>query len=73
MLRISAALLLSTLLVDGLVNSRWIWLTSGWNFYIQAGLIFFAMLLVYLDIKMPDEKKEKFATRAAVIQVEVAD
>ena len=60
MLRISAALLLSTLIVDGLVNSRWLWLTSGWNFHIQAGLIFFALLFVYLDIKLPDEKQEKF-------------
>ena len=66
MLRISAALLLLTLMVDGLVNGRWLWLTSGWNFYIQAGLIFFALLFVYLDIKMPNEKKEKISNRKKV-------
>ena len=60
MLRISACLLLLTLLADGLIHGRWFWQTSGWNFYIQAGLIFFALLLIYLDLKMPDEKKEKF-------------
>jgi len=63
MLRTSAALLLLTLIADGLINGRWIWLTSGWNFYIQAGLVFFALLLIYLDIKMPDKKKEKFIGR----------
>ena len=68
MLRISAALLLSTLVVDGLVNGRWLWLTFGWNFYIQAGIIFFALLLVYLDIKMPDEKKEKVTNRKTATQ-----
>jgi uncharacterized iron-regulated membrane protein len=75
MLRISTALLLLTLMVDGLVNGRWLWLTSGWNFYIQAGLIFFALLLIYLDVKMPNEKtekKEKVTRRETVTQVEEA-
>lgn len=63
MLRISAALLLLTLIVDGLINGRWLWQTSGWNLNIQAGLIFFALLLIYLDIKMPTKKKEKFIGR----------
>ena len=70
MLRISAALLLLTLIIDGLVNGRWLWLTSGWNFYIQAGLIFFALLFVYLDIEMPDEKKEKFTGRETATPAE---
>ena len=72
MLRTSAALLLSTLLVDGLVNGRWLWLTSGWNFYIQAGLIFFALLFIYLDIKIPNEKQEKLKTKEVKTQVEKA-
>ncbi|MFY0640471.1 MAG: PepSY domain-containing protein [Bermanella sp.] len=72
MLRISAALLLSTLVVDGLVHGRWLWLTTGWDFYIQAGLIFSALLFMYLDIKMPNEKKEKLKTKDVKIQVKKA-
>lgn len=72
MLRISAALLLSTLMVDGVINGRWLWLTSGWNFYIQTGIIFFAALFIYLDIKMPHEKKEKLKNKSAVTQIKKA-
>lgn len=52
-LRITSSGLLLTLLADGLINQRWLWLTSGWIFNVQMGILVCALLFIYLDYKLP--------------------
>lgn len=54
LLRLTSAGYIGTLLADGLINQRWFGLTEGWVFNIQAGILFTALLFIYLDRKMPD-------------------
>ena len=44
-----------TLLADGFINQRWLWLTEGWVFNIQAGILISGILFIYLDLKMPKQ------------------
>ncbi len=64
-LRLTAAGFISTLLIDGLVNSRWIWASEGWVFNVQAGILFSALLFIYLDIKMPKQANIRKAAEAS--------
>jgi uncharacterized iron-regulated membrane protein len=53
LLRLTSLSLFATLFADGFINQRWIGLTEGWVFNIQAGILFSALLFMYLDWKMP--------------------
>jgi uncharacterized iron-regulated membrane protein len=58
-LRITSSGLILTLLADGFINQRWLWLTNGWAFNVQMGILIAALLFVYLDYKMPKKASSK--------------
>ena len=59
LLRLTSFSLFATLMADGVINQRWLWLTNGWVFNVQMGILFSAILFIYLDWKMPREAKSK--------------
>lgn len=62
LLRLTSFSLLATLLADGFINQRWIGLTEGWIFNVQMGILFTALLFIYLDWKMPNSITSKVNT-----------
>lgn len=52
-LRLTYLGLILTLVADGVFNQRWIWLTEGWVFNVQMGILVSALLFIYLTWKMP--------------------
>lgn len=58
-LRLTSTGLIITLLADGINNQRWLWLTEGWIFNIQAGILTSALIFIYLDWKMPTKAGKK--------------
>lgn len=54
-LRITAAGFVATLVIDGFLHGRWIWMSEGWVFNVQTGILFSALLFIYLDWKMPKQ------------------
>jgi len=58
-LRLTSLGLIFTLIADGLFNQRWIGITQGWVLNIQMGILFSALLFIYLDWKLPNSIKPK--------------
>lgn len=54
-LRLTSLAFIITLVADGLFNQRWFWLTEGWVFNIQMGILCSALVFLYLDYKMPNK------------------
>lgn len=54
-LRMTSSAFMLTLLADGLINQRWLWLTNGWIFNVQMGIFVAALLFIYLDFKLPKQ------------------
>jgi uncharacterized iron-regulated membrane protein len=54
-LRITSLGMFATLLADGFLHGRWIWMSEGWIFNVQTGILFSALLFIYLDWKMPKQ------------------
>ena len=67
-LRLSAISLFTTLILDGVINHRWIWNSESWVLYVQSGIAFFATVFAYLDFKLPNQRKEKFVGRSEKIE-----
>lgn len=65
-LRLTSLALIITLIADGLINQRWLWLTNGWVFNIQMGILISAMLFIYLDWKIPIQVAQKHTLKAHV-------
>ncbi|MBL4796954.1 MAG: PepSY domain-containing protein [Oleispira sp.] len=59
LLRLTSLGFLGVLLADGLINQRWIGFTEGWIFNVQLGILFTALLFIYLDWKMPNSITSK--------------
>ena len=59
LLRLTSIGFIVTLLADGFINNRWLWLTEGWILTIQLSLLVSALLFIYLDWKMPNQASKK--------------
>lgn len=58
-LRLTSMGFFITLLADGFINQRWLWLTEGWIFNVQMGVLISALVFIYLDWKMPSQINKK--------------